>query len=72
MLYPSTNDLMTKVNSRYTLVAVVAKRARQLIDGKGPKVEPVSHKPVSIATQEIMEDKVDYFTLGDEKDRKVD
>lgn len=60
MLYPSINELLDKVDSRYTLVVVAAKRARQLIDGQEAKVEPYSKKPVSIATQEIFEEKLEY------------
>ncbi|SNR90913.1 DNA-directed RNA polymerase subunit omega [Anaerovirgula multivorans] len=71
MLYPSTNDLMKKVDSRYTLVVAVAKRARQLIDGNDPKVKPSSHKPVSIATQEIVEDMVTYTPAVEDKSTKV-
>ncbi|SES65967.1 DNA-directed RNA polymerase subunit omega [Natronincola peptidivorans] len=71
MLYPSTNDLMKKVDSRYTLVVAVAKRARQLIDGNDVKVKPTSLKPVSIATQEIVEDMVTYTPAVDDKQRKV-
>lgn len=60
MLYPSINELLDKVDSRYTLVVVAAKRARQIIDGHDPKVEPYSKKPVSIATQEVFEEKLKY------------
>lgn len=71
MLYPSTNDLMKKVDSRYTLVVAVAKRARQLIDGNEPKVRAASLKPVSIATQEIVEDMVTYTPAIEEKNRRT-
>ncbi len=67
MLYPSINELLDKVESRYTLVVVTAQRARQIIDGEGVKVEPSSKKPVSIATQEIFEGKIKYST-GEESD----
>jgi DNA-directed RNA polymerase subunit omega len=33
MLYPSIDLLMQKVDSKYKLVTVVAKRARELQDG---------------------------------------
>lgn len=60
MLYPSTKELLQKVDSRYTLVLAAAKRARQIIDGDKITVNATSKKPVSIATQEIYEDKVTY------------
>ena len=36
MVNPSTDTLMTKVDSRYALVVCGAKRARQLLDGAEP------------------------------------
>lgn len=60
MIYPSINDLMKKVDSRYTLVVEAAKRARQLVDG-APKLTKVnSDKEVTIAIHEISEDKITY------------
>lgn len=60
MLYPSINDLREKVDSKYTLVILAAKRSRDLIDGKMPLVDIGFSKPVSIATQEIAEDIISY------------
>lgn len=69
MLYPPINELLDKVDSRYTLVVAAAKRARQLIDGDVPKIDvPYSKKPVSIATQEIYEAHVLYTNGEDETD----
>ncbi|SDZ01540.1 DNA-directed RNA polymerase subunit omega [Proteiniborus ethanoligenes] len=60
MLYPSINDLLKDVDSRYTLVLLVSKRARQIVDGAEPLVNPMSSKPVSIALQEVAEGKFTY------------
>ena len=60
MLYPSINDLRDRVDSKYTLVILAAKRARDLIDGKMPLVDIGFSKPVSIATEEIAEDIITY------------
>lgn len=60
MLYPSIVELLDKVDSRYTLVLATSKRARQIIDGASILVKSSSKKPVSIATQELFEDKVTY------------
>ncbi|MDX9917036.1 MAG: DNA-directed RNA polymerase subunit omega [Gudongella sp.] len=46
--------------SRYTLVMVAAKRARQLVEGAEPKVNSHSNKPVIIALDEIAEGMIDY------------
>ena len=60
MLYPSINDLRKKADSKYTLVSLAAKRARDLIDGMPPLVDIPVDKPVSVATKEIAEDKITY------------
>ena len=50
LLYPSVDLLKTKVDSKYTLVIMAAKRARDLIDGKPMLINVDSNKPISIAT----------------------
>ncbi|HYE80593.1 MAG TPA: DNA-directed RNA polymerase subunit omega [Clostridia bacterium] len=60
MIYPTLSSLLEKVDSKYTLVVAVAKRARQLVDGQ-PKLTRVdSNKPVTIAINEINENKIMY------------
>lgn len=60
MNQPSLDVLRDRVDSRYTLVVCVAKRARQLLDGAEPLVEVASSKPVTVAMQELSEGKVLY------------
>ena len=60
MLYPSINEIRKKADSRYTLVILAAKRARDIIDGKPKLTEAVVDKPVSIAANEIAEDLITY------------
>lgn len=60
MLYQSINELLEKVDSRYTLVVIAAKRARQIVDENKSKAGSCFKKPVSIATQEIFEEKITY------------
>ncbi|HLR33857.1 MAG TPA: DNA-directed RNA polymerase subunit omega [Tissierellales bacterium] len=60
MLYPSINELVEKIDSRYTLVMITAKRARQLIDGDKPQIETDSIKPVSIAIEEFDQNQLYY------------
>ncbi|HNR05214.1 MAG TPA: DNA-directed RNA polymerase subunit omega [Bacillota bacterium] len=60
MIYPTLMSLLEKVDSKYTLVVAVAKRARQLVDGQ-PKLTNVnSNKPVTIAINELYEEKITY------------
>ncbi|MCR4806027.1 MAG: DNA-directed RNA polymerase subunit omega [Clostridia bacterium] len=60
LLYPSVDLLKEKVDSKYTLVIMASKRARDLIDGKPLLVETDTNKPLSIATAEIAEDFISY------------
>lgn len=60
MLYPSINELKKKVDSRYTLVILAAKRARDILSGKPVLTEAQTEKPVSIAANEIAEDLITY------------
>lgn len=60
MLYPSINLIRKKADSRYTLVILAAKRARDIIDGKPKLTEADIEKPVSIAANEISEDLITY------------
>ncbi|MDI6602332.1 MAG: DNA-directed RNA polymerase subunit omega [Thermoanaerobacteraceae bacterium] len=60
MLYPAINELLKKVDSRYTLSMAVAKRARQLVEGAPKLVDIDSTRPVTIATYEVYEGKITY------------
>jgi len=71
MIYPSIEDLLDKVDSKFSLVTLAAKRGRQinsyfsqLGEGLGsivpPQVASVSRKPLSIALEEIVAGKVTY------------
>src|SRR4026208_1260683 len=72
MIEPKIDDLLATVDSKYTLVILSAKRAREinsyynpLGEGRGefppPLVEPaLRNKPLSIALEEIAEGKIDY------------
>jgi len=60
MIQPSLDDLMEKVDSRYTLVVVAAKRARALTDRGNTKVDGASRKPVTTALMEIAQNRIGY------------
>ena len=72
MIEPKIDDLLAAVDSKYTLVILAAKRAReinsyynQLGEGRGEFVPPLvesgfSNKPLSIALEEIAEGKIEY------------
>jgi len=73
MIEPKIDDLLAQVDSKYSLVTLAAKRAReinsyysQLGEGRGEYVPPLiesgglKSKPLSIALQEIAEGKITY------------
>ncbi|MFR7991144.1 MAG: DNA-directed RNA polymerase subunit omega [Anaerovoracaceae bacterium] len=66
MLYPSINEIRKKADSRYTIVIMAAKRARDIIDGKPILTDCEINKPVSIAAHEIAEDLITYKRDSDE------
>ncbi|BBH19641.1 DNA-directed RNA polymerase subunit omega [Paenibacillus baekrokdamisoli] len=57
MLYPSIDEMMKKVDSKYSLVVAASRRARLLRDGgKTDLRAPKSHKFVGVALEEIYND----------------
>lgn len=63
MVKPPLLDLEKQVDSKYTLVTLAAKRARELTDGEAPLVEVKTNKAVSIAMSEIAAEKVGYVRI---------
>mgnify|MGYP000924798081 CR=1 FL=1 len=70
MLYPAINELNKLTDSRYTLVVLTAKRARDIIDGKPVLTDVEAERPVSLATNEIAEGLITY-KRSDEHDEEV-
>ncbi|MCJ8011273.1 DNA-directed RNA polymerase subunit omega [Paenibacillus sp. KQZ6P-2] len=57
MLYPSIDEMMNKVDSKYSLVVAASRRARQLREGEKTVLKhPKSHKFVGVALEEIYGD----------------
>lgn len=50
---PAIDSLLDKVDSKYSMVIVSARRARQLLAGARKKVDTPSDKPVTVALQEL-------------------
>ena len=65
---PSIDYLTEKVGSKYALVIMASKRARQLVDGAPALVKCDSNKPVSIALKEIAEGLVTIATPEEVKE----
>ena len=60
LLYPAINEIKKKADSRYTLVILTAKRARDIIDGKPKLIDEENEVAVSVAAREIYEDIITY------------
>ncbi|MFA5535717.1 MAG: DNA-directed RNA polymerase subunit omega [Bacillota bacterium] len=58
MQQPSLEILMEKVKSKYSLVVIAAKRARQITEEHNDKDEVI--KPVTQALFEIAENKIEF------------
>jgi DNA-directed RNA polymerase subunit omega len=71
LMEPRIEQLMGRVDSKFTLVTLAAKRAREINDyynqlGEGlgrivpPQVTSVSRKPLSIALEEVAASKIEF------------
>lgn len=58
MLYPAMSDLLKNISSRYLMVNVVARRARQIAIEAETFHEPLTEKPVTLAIREVAEGKL--------------
>lgn len=65
MIEPSLDVLLSRVDSKYTLVVAAAKRGRQLMEGRPKLVDSRSNKPVTIALEEIAAGKIYYERTRD-------
>lgn len=58
VIKPPIEELLEQVDSKYALVIIAAKRARQIKDGVLPLVDIDSTNPVRVALEEIATSKV--------------
>ena len=76
LMEPRMEGLLDKVDSKFTLVTLAAKRAREINDyynqlGEGlgkivpPQVTSVSRKQLSIALEEVSVDKIQYRRIDE-------
>lgn len=49
----SLDELINMVDSRYSLVTIISRRARQIVDGSQVLIKTDSTKPVAIAIEEF-------------------
>ena len=58
MLHPSMTDLLEKVDNRYLLVNVAAKRAREIAEEAEINEVRLNEKPVKLALDDIADGKI--------------
>ena len=56
--------LLKRVPSKYEMVVLAARRARQLVDGAPKLVETRSTKPVTVALEEMSQNLLEYRRPG--------
>jgi DNA-directed RNA polymerase subunit omega len=83
LMEPRMEQLLDRVGSKFTLVTLAAKRAREINDyynqlGEGlgkivpPQVTSVSRKPLSISLEEIEAGKIEAIPLEEESEGEGD
>lgn len=84
MLHPSYSDLMNVVNkeveggdtpvvnSRYSIVMATSKRARQLVSGAEAQVNPHGKKALSIAIEELANEKIHILAECEESEEAIE
>ena len=65
MLHPSMAELLEKVDNRYLLVNVTAKRAREIAETAEANEIKLTEKPVKLALDDIMSGKIRNTTMTD-------
>src|SRR5436305_9465563 len=82
LMQPKLEELLSKVDSKFTLVTLSAMRAREINDyynqlGEGlgrivpPQVTSVSRKPLSIALEEVEANKIQYERIDPDADAEA-
>lgn len=68
MLYPPMSELVSKVGSRYLLVNLVARRARDISQKAEEEGESLDRKPISTAIDEVYTGKLTITSKGTENE----
>ncbi|NLZ67314.1 MAG: DNA-directed RNA polymerase subunit omega [Clostridiaceae bacterium] len=63
LIYPSTEELLKRVDNRYILAMLASRRARQLTSGARPVIDSDTRNRVSLASEEIHAGRV-VFRFG--------
>lgn len=65
----SLDELLKKVDSRFTLVAIISKRARALAEKEAEQSKNNTANPIEEALEELAKNKITYRFLKSKKDK---
>jgi DNA-directed RNA polymerase subunit omega len=68
----SIDELNDMVDSSYSLVTIISKRARQIIDGSDPLIKTSTKKPVGIAIEEFYDRQYEAIYDYDKYKKHID
>ncbi len=57
-----------EVRSKYIFILIAAERAKMLLAGAQPKIEPKHTKPTYIAIEELLNGKIKFVIEGDKEE----
>lgn len=62
----TVEDCLKRISNRFELVMVAAKRAKALMEGETPTLDPENDKPTVVALREIAQGNVGVDILGNQ------
>ncbi len=65
MIYPSIDEMLEKVDSRYSLVIMAAKRARSLREHEALKEDAGAFKEVTTALEDVAAGRITFRRIKD-------
>ena len=65
MIHPSMDKIQQKFDSKYTIVILAAKRARQIRGGSPSLIETRARNDVTVALEEIISGKISFVRIKD-------
>ena len=68
----SIDKLIDMADSRYSLVTIISKRARQIIDGSDILIKTPTNKPVGIAIEEFYDNKFEAIYNYDQYKKELE
>ena len=72
LVKPTVLELLEKVDNRFRLVTITAKRARQIASGAEVKTKVKEESPVTLAANEIAEGEVEIIEPDEAKEEAIE